>query len=255
MIACEGLAALAGVDHGFFTRQGGVSEGIYASLNCGLGSADSPAYVAENRARACAALGARPHLLCTMVQTHSARTAVIERPLGDAARPQADALVTKTPGLALGVLTADCAPVLLADARAGVIGAAHAGWRGALGGVLEAALDAMAALGADTGRTAAAVGPCIGKASYEVGAEFPAPFLDADAGNANFFAPAAHAGRQHFDLAGFVAHRLAALGIGEIAHIAADTCADAPRFFSYRRARLHGETDYGRQLSAIALSG
>ena len=255
MIACDALAALPGVEHGFLTRRGGVSKGIYASLNCGLGSADSRARVAENRARALAALGQRPKLLCTAVQTHSSRVAVIDRPPAKGERPEADALVTKTPGLALGILAADCAPVLLADAAAGVIGAAHAGWRGALGGVIEAAIEAMATLGAEAGRTTAAIGPCIGKASYEVGPEFPAPFLDADAGNADFFAPASLSGRHCFDLAGFLARRLQKLGIGEIARTAADTCADAARFFSYRRARLHGETDYGRQLSAIALRG
>ncbi len=253
MIACQALVAQPGIDHGFFTREGGVSEGIYASLNCGFGTADAPARVAENRALALAALG-QPHgRLCTLVQTHSARVAVLDgSPAGDR-RPEADALVTKAPGLALGILTADCAPVLLADADAGVIGAVHAGWRGALGGVIEAAFSAMIDLGADAGGTTAAIGPCIGKASYEVGPEFPAPFLEADAANADFFV--AGAGRQRFDLTGFVSERLAALGIGKVARIAADTCADARRFFSYRRSRLHGEPDYGRQLSAIVLRG
>lgn len=253
MIACDELAALHGVDHGFFTREGGVSQGLYASLNCGFGSADTPVRVAENRARAVAALGRPTARLCTLVQTHSARVAVLDRFPTDDRRPEADALVTRTPGLALGILTADCAPVLLADASAGVIGAVHAGWRGALGGVIEAAITAMTTLGAEAGRTVAAIGPCIGKTSYEVGPEFAAPFLDADAANAEFFAPAAGAGRTRFDLAGFVARRLEAHGIGEVARTPADTCADGERFFSYRRARLNRETDYGRQLSALVL--
>lgn len=253
MIASDSLAAVPGVDHGFFTREGGVSAGIYASLNCGFGTADAPARVVENRALALAAMGQPAGRLCTLVQTHSARVAVLDAPPTDDRRAEADALVTRVPGLALGILTADCAPVLLADPEAGVIGAVHAGWRGALGGVIEAALAAMIAAGADAGHTTAAIGPCIGKDSYEVGPEFPARFLDADTANAEFFVPAARAGHQRFDLTGFVAGRLAALGIGEIARIAADTCADAHRFFSYRRATLRGETDYGRQLSAIVL--
>ena len=253
MIACQALGALPRVSHGFFTREGGVSEGIYASLNCGYGSADAPAHVTENRARALAVLGQRNGQLCTLDQTHSARVAVLDGPSAGTRPPEADAHVTKAPGLALGILTADCAPVLLADADAGVIGAVHAGWRGALDGVIEAALATMIDLGADAARMTAAVGPCIGKASYEVGPEFPAPFLDADAANAAFFVAAA--GRQRFDLNGFVCDRLAALGIGEVAQVAADTCADARRFFSYRRSRLHGEPDYGRQLSAIVLGG
>ena len=254
MIVCDALGVLPGIDHAFFTREGGVSEGIYASLNCGLGSADSPTHVAANRARALAALGQRPENLRTPIQSHSIRVVVLDGPSADGPRPEADALVTTTPGLALGILTADCAPVLLADAGAGVIGAVHAGWRGALGGVLEAAVEAMTVAGADPGRTAAAIGPCIAVASYEVGPEFAAPFLAADAGNADLFA-AAPGGRQRFDLAGFIARRLEASGIKGVARIAADTCADARRFFSYRRARGRGDTDYGRQLSAIALRG
>ena len=254
MIVCDALRALPGIDHGFFTREGGVSQGIYASLNCGLGSADSPERVAANRARALAALGQQAADLRTPVQSHSTRVAVLDGRAADGPRPEADALVTTTPGLALGILTADCAPVLLADADAGVIGAVHAGWRGALGGVLEAAIEAMIAAGAEPKRTTASIGPCIAMASYEVGPEFPAPFLAADAANADLFA-GADAGRRRFDLAGFIARRLEAFGIPAVARIAADTCADPHRFFSYRRAQLRGEADYGRQLSAIALRG
>ena len=253
MIACAALAEVPSIRHRFLTREGGVSEGIYASLNCGFGSADSRKHVAANRARALAKLGEPAARLCTSVQTHSARVAVLERVPPDDRRPEADALVTATPGLALGILTADCAPVLLADADAGVIGAVHAGWRGALGGVIEAALAAMTTLGGQAARTVAAIGPCIGKASYEVGPEFAPPFLDTDAANAEFFTPLAESGGARFDLAGYVARRLEMLGIGDVAVAHGDTCADGERFFSCRRARLHREADYGRQLSAVVL--
>ena len=246
------LAGLAGIRHGFFARAGGVSEGVYASLNCGPGSADDAAAVAENRARAMAALGLPADALHTARQVHSARAIVVEA--RGAGRRSGDALVTASPGVALGILTADCAPVLLADAEARVVGAAHAGWRGALDGVVDAAVAAMEGLGAGRGRIVAAVGPCIGRASYQVGPEFRARFEAADPANARFFAEPCPGARPHFDLAGYVGARLAALGLARVALSGADTCADVAHF-SYRRARLAGEAGYGRALSAIALLG
>jgi len=243
-----------GIRHGFFTRDGGVSGGIFASLNCGFGSGDDESNVAENRRRVAAALGLPPDRLVTCNQFHSAEAVAVERPWRREDRPRADAMVTRTPGIALGILTADCAPVLFADPDARVIGAAHAGWRGALGGVLEAAVRAMVALGAARERIAAGIGPCIGRASYEVGAEFPAPFLAADSGNADFFVSAARAGHFLFDLSGYVAQRLERLGLAGIERTGGDTAAEPARFFSYRRACLRKETDYGRELSAICLA-
>ncbi len=250
------LAALdaAGIRHAFFTREGGVSEGIFASLNCGFGSADAPDRVAENRGRAIARLGLESDRLATCYQVHSPEVVVVDRPWRREDQPRADAMVTRRAGVALGILTADCAPVLLADPAARVIGAAHAGWRGALGGVLEATVAAMARLGASPANLRAGIGPCIAQRSYEVGAEFPAPFLAADAGNAFFFVPAPRPGHFLFDLAGYVARRLERLGVGQIARSDGDTAGEPDRFFSYRRSRLQGEPDYGRELSAIALT-
>jgi YfiH family protein len=244
-----------GIRHGFFTRQGGISEGIFASLNCGYGSGDDAAHVSENRRRVMAALALPPERLATCYQVHSPTAVTVEAPWPQEARPRADAMVTRRRGVALGILTADCVPVLFADAEAEVIGAAHAGWRGALGGVIEATVTAMRRLGAKPARLAAAIGPCIGAASYEVGPDFPAPFLAEDAANAGFFAPAPRAGHHLFDLAGYVAARLARLGIGRIERTGGDTAAEPERFFSYRRACLAGEGDYGRALSAICLEG
>ncbi len=249
MITLKALAE-PGVAHGFFTRQGGVSTGIYASLNCGGGSGDDRDAVAENRARATIMLGLARDALATNHQVHGIAVATLVRPI-EGTRPRADAMVTKERGLALGILTADCVPVLFADSEAGVIGAAHAGWRGALGGVLEATVRAMAALGADPARIRSGLGPAIALASYEVGPEFPAPFLAQDPAHARFFA-AANA-RYRFDLPGYVRGRLAALGLAAIDATGGDTAADSERFFSYRRARLEGKPDYGRLLSAIAL--
>jgi YfiH family protein len=243
-----------GIRHGFFTRDGGVSGGIFASLNCGFGSGDDESKVAENRRRVAQALGQSPDRLVTSYQFHSAEAVAVERPWRRDDRPRADAMATRTPGIALGILTADCAPVLFADPDAGVIGAAHAGWRGALGGVLEATVRAMVTLGAARERIAAGIGPCIGGASYEVGAEFPAPFLAEDPGNAAFFVAAPRAGHFLFDLAGYAARRLERLGIARIARTGGDTAAEPDRFFSYRRACLRKETDYGRALSAICLA-
>jgi polyphenol oxidase len=250
------LTALDGDDirHAFFTRAGGVSEGLFASLNCGFSSADAPENVVENRRLAMAELDLPPDRLTTCYQVHSAAVAVVERPWHQDDRPRADAMVTRAPGVALGILTADCAPVLFADRQARVIGAAHAGWRGALGGVLEATVTAMAKLGAAPERIAAAIGPAIGQASYEVGPEFPAPFLAEDADNAAFFLSAPRPGHFLFDLPGYVARRLRRLGLARVARTGGDTAAEADRFFSYRRSCLRTEPDYGRELSAIALS-
>jgi len=242
-----------GIRHAFFTREGGVSEGLFASLNCGLGSADDQAKVLENRRRAAAALALDADRLITCHQVHSPQAVVVDRPWRRADRPRADAMVTCTPDIALAILTADCAPVLFADAEARVIGAAHAGWRGAVSGVLDATIAAMIKLGAAPQRIAAAIGPCIAQASYEVGPEFPAPFLTEDAGNATFFVPAARAGHFLFDLPGYVAQRLARLGVARIRRTGGDTAAEPDRFFSYRRSCLRKEPDYGREISAIAL--
>lgn len=249
------LGRLPGLRHGFFTRQGGVSTGLYASLNCGVGSGDDTAAVAENRSRACTALGLPAAALTTVYQVHGDEVLTLDAPWpADAPRPKADGLVSATSGVALGILTADCVPVLLADAQARVIGACHAGWKGALGGITDATLRAMRRLGAAPLRIAAAIGPSIRQASYEVGAEFPAAFLAADLANARFFQPGARDGHFQFDLPGYVAARLALAGIATIDDLARDTRSESEHFFSYRRTTLAQEPDYGRQLSAIALA-
>jgi YfiH family protein len=230
-----------------------VSGGLYSSLNVGFGSSDDPAAVAENRARCAAALGVAAPALVTVYQVHSPDVVTVDEPFPHSAAPRADALVTRHPGVMLGILTADCAPVLLADPEAGVIGAAHAGWKGARTGVLEAALDAMEALGARRRRITAAVGPHIGAASYEVGPEFPAPFLADGEDQARFFQAAARPGHFLFDLGGYIHARLSRAGVGTIEACGRDTLAESDRFFSYRRATLTGAPDYGRELSAIAL--
>lgn len=251
MLTDPTLAGMPRVRHAFLTREGGVSEGAFASLNCGYGSGDDKERVRENRRRALAEAAPDGASLLTLYQVHSARVAVVEAPWTRA--PEMDAMVTRTPGVALGILTADCAPVLLADEEAGVIGAAHAGWRGTLAGVLEATVAAMARLGARPKRIRAAIGPTIQKDSYEVGPDFPAPFLAQDPANARFFRPARD--RHLFDLPGYAAARLAAQGLGHVAIMPDDTCSDADRFFSYRRATLEGGREYGRLLSLIALEG
>lgn len=253
MLQARLLRPLSAVRHGFFTRQGGVSEGLFASLNCGFGSNDEAGRVAENRRRATTRLGLADEALCAAYQCHSSRCITVTTPWTHDDAPRADAMATDRPGIALGILTADCTPVIFADASAGVIGAAHAGWRGALDGVLDATVAAMTALGARPATTVAAVGPCIGPESYEVGAEFLAAFRDADEANTVYFAAAKRAGHHMFDLPGYVVRRLAALGLGGIDLLAHDTCADGKRFFSYRRACHDGEDDYGRLLSAIAM--
>ena len=242
---------LLAVPHGFLGRRGGVSQGICAGLNVGLGSGDERAAIAENCRRAVEAVapGAR---LVTVHQVHSPTALVATEPWPDDARPPADAIVTDRPGLALGILTADCAPVLLADADAGIIGAAHAGWKGAFGGVIELAVAAMETLGAERKRIAAAIGPAIARRSYEVDEAFYRRFAEADETNDRFFTPGRE-GRHQFDLEGYVAARLAEAGIGRVEALGLDTYSDPDRFFSYRRATHRGEPDYGRQLSLIAL--
>jgi len=252
--------ARPGLRHGFFTRRGGVSTGLHESLNCGRSSHDRPKAVETNRARVAAALGVDRTRLVTLRQCHGARAVTLDTPLdtpwpagvAPEADADADALATAQPGLALGILTADCAPILLADPAAGVIGAAHAGWRGALAGVVEAVIEAMAGLGARPARIRAAIGPCIGPASYEVGPEFEARFRRESPDSERFFAPGP-GDRLLFDLPGYVAARLAGAGLDAPEIQAPDSFAEAGRFFSHRRNRLSGHADYGRQISAIAL--
>ena len=241
------------IRHGFFGRAGGVSEGLYRSLNCGYGSGDDPEAVRENRARAMSTCGLSPPALCTAYQVHSAEALVVTAPWKREDAPRVDAMVTATPGLALAILTADCVPVLMADREAGVIGAAHAGWRGALSGVLEAAVEAMLGLGARAGGIRAVIGPAIGAVSYEVGPEFPAPFLACRAQDEDLFTPAKRDEHFLFDLTGYVARRLGGLGLAAVAATGGDTCAEADRYFSYRRSVHRGEPDYGRNISIVAL--
>ncbi len=250
-IAPVRAAGLSAVPHGFFTRAGGVSTGLYAQLNCGPGSSDDPHAVQENRRRVATALGAA-YGLATLYQVHGREVVTVTGDYDIGQRPKADGLVTARRGIALGVLSADCAPVLFADAVAGVIGACHAGWRGALAGVTDATVAAMEALGAQRNRIAAAIGPCIGQPSYEVSAPFRAEFLAADIGNDRFFGPGKRDGHWQFDLPGYLMQRLKTAGISAES-LGLDTCSDPARFFSYRRMTLAGEADYGRQVSAIAL--
>jgi polyphenol oxidase len=242
---------LDGTRHGFLGRRGGVSTGLVAGLNVGLGSGDDPAAIAENRRRALVAVAPDAQLV-TVFQVHSPEVVVATAAWPDETRPRADAVVTDRPGLALGILTADCAPVLLADAEAGVIGAAHAGWKGAIAGVTDATVAAMESLGARRERITAVVGPCIAQASYEVDAGFRARFVATDPDNDRFFV-AGRPGHAQFDLPGYVAHRLTHFGIGKVEALALDTRELADRFYSFRRATLAGEPDYGRQISLIAL--
>lgn len=243
----------AGIAHGFFGREGGVSTGAYASLNCGPGSDDAPEAVAENRRRAVAALG--PNLeLASVYQIHSPKAVTVTRAWEMSERPQADAMVTATPGIALSILTADCAPVLFADSKARVIGAAHAGWKGAVGGVVESTLTEMESLGAIRGNIRAAVGPCISQPNYEVGAEFRETFLQHDSANAGFFILSDRAGHFRFDLEGYVVHRLHDARIANPVALSACTYAREDDYFSFRRATHRREPDNGRQISLIALT-
>jgi polyphenol oxidase len=247
------LARLAGIRHAFFTRAGGVSDGVYASLNGGIGSSDAAPNVVTNRARMASSLGVPPERLLTCYQVHAPDAVVAVAPWDAAARPRADAMVTATPGLAIGISTADCGPVLFADPDARVIGAAHAGWRGALAGVTDSTIAAMERLGAVRARITAAIGPMIRQPNYETGPDLHERFLAADRGNARFFQPSARAGHFMFDLADYVAARLAAAGIGTIEDVDACTYADPERFFSYRRMTHRAEPDYGRHVNAIVL--
>ncbi|MBB5686295.1 peptidoglycan editing factor PgeF [Sphingobium boeckii] len=244
-------AALSSLPHGFLGRRGGVSTGIHAGLNVGLGSDDDRAAIIENRARATDAVlpGSK---LVTLHQVHSAHAVTVTAPFPDDQRPHADALVTDRPGLLLGILTADCVPVLFADVQAGVIGAAHAGWKGAIGGVTDATITAMEALGADRSRIVAAIGPCIGRASYEVSQDFAAVFAQADPANERFFS-AGKPGHHQFDIEAYVTARLAAAGLSQIEALGLDTYADPTRFFSYRRSCHRGEAGYGRAISLIGM--
>jgi len=254
MLQAKNLSGLAGIRHGFFTREGGVSQGLYASLNGGVGSDDAPNKVAENRARMAAALGVAPDRLLTAYQIHSPEVVVAEAPWTPESRPRADAIVTRTPKLAVGVSTADCGPLLFADSEARVIGAAHAGWRGALTGVIEATVSAMEKLGADRNRITAALGPTIRQRNYEVGPEFVARFTAAEPDNARFFGDAPKTGHAMFDLTGYIAARIQRAGIVQFEDLALCNYAEPERFYSFRRTTHRGEADYGRHVNAIALS-
>jgi YfiH family protein len=241
------------IAHGFFGRRGGVSGGIYASLNCGPGSKDSADAVMENRRRAKEALSSDARLV-TLYQIHSAQAVTVEEPWDIPNNPKADAMVTNRSGIALGILTADCAPILLCDPEAHVIGAAHAGWNGAISGVTDSVLAAMVRLGAKPERIRAAIGPCIGQGAYEVGSEFEARFRSADPANARFFVPSARADHWQFDLPAYVTRRLNQAGIASVENLGVCTYAGEGAFFSYRRTTHRNEADYGRQISAILLS-
>ncbi len=253
-LTTDSLAKISNIRHAFFTRQGGVSDGIYASLNTGLGSDDASQAVTENRRRIAAVFDLPANALNTVYQVHGRTVAQVEGPWTDGTPPQADGMVTRCPGVALGILSADCTPVLFADADAGIVGAAHAGWKGALSGILQATVEAMEALGANRLAIAACVGPTIAQQSYEVGPEFPAPFLAADSANEGFFVPSTRDGHFMFDLPGYAVQILTSLEIGAVDNLARDTCAEEEHFFSYRRATKRSEPDYGRCLSAIAIT-
>ena len=252
MITTQILNHSTRVRHAFFTRKGGVSKGLYGSLNCGFGSGDHPDNVAINRSRALTRLIADGELL-TLYQVHSSKVVIVEEAWLQKDAPKADAAVTRHPGLVLGILTADCVPILLADGGAGVIGATHAGWKGALAGVVEATVEAMVRLGAQAPNITAAIGPCIHKDSYEVGSEFRDRFLSLNPANGNLFTSSDRVGHFKFDLVAFVGNKLDALGIA-FETTGEDTYSDSVHFFSYRRSTHLGEEDYGRGLSAIVLA-
>lgn len=248
------LGSHSGIRHAFFTRVGGTSEGIYASLNGGSGSGDHPERVAENRRRMCATLGLPPDRLTSLYQVHSADVVTVEAPLSPEERPKADAMVTRVPGLALGIATADCGPILFADPEGLVVGAAHAGWKGALSGVIEATVSAMEALGARRRRIVAVLGPTISQASYEVGPDFIERFRTLAPGMDRFLGEGARPGHAQFDLPGFILARLGEVEVGEAVMLGLCTYGDPERFYSYRRTTHRGEPDYGRLISAIALT-
>jgi polyphenol oxidase len=253
MITLDVLGRDAGFRHAFFTRLGGVSDGLYRSLNCGFGSGDRTENVAQNREIAIAQLGLAADRLATCYQIHSAMIVVVERPWPREAAPHADGMVTRVAGIALGVLTADCAPILFRDPVAEVIGVAHGGWRGALSGVAEQTVAKMETIGAVRARICAAIGPCIGPDSYEVGPEFRQKFHAEDCGGHSYFVPASRTGHFMFDLSGYIEHRLVRAGITAVERASHDTVAEEELFFSYRRSCLRGERAYGRGLSAIVL--
>ena len=247
------LAVLPNIAHGFFTREGGVSDGLYGSLNCGIGSADVRGNVLENLGRVARHLHTTPDRLITCHQIHSATALLVDTPWTPDARPKADALVTRTRGLAIGALAADCTPVLFADPKARVVAAAHAGWKGALGGILQSTLDVMEQAGARRADIVAVVGPCISQPSYEVGPEFEMAFRAVDAAYAGYFAKPVPNGRAHFDLPRFVADRLIAAGVGAVENTSQCTYTQPNRFFSFRRTTHARDADYGRQISAISI--
>jgi YfiH family protein len=253
MLQASSLSKFAHIRHAFFTRAGGVSDGIYTTLNGGVGSNDAPDNVAQNRARMAQALGVEPHQLLTPYQIHSLDVVIADEPWAPEKRPRADAVVTRKPGLAIGVSTADCGPLLFADADACVIGAAHAGWRGAFTGVIEATLAAMEKLGAERSRIAVALGPTIRQQNYEVGPEFVDRFETADRHNSRFFTASEREGHAMFDLAGYIRDRLERAGLTQFEDLGFCTYAEPARFYSYRRATQRGEADYGRHINAIAL--
>ena len=253
MFCASTLESCNGIRHGFFTRQGGVSKGMYGSLNCGLGSRDDAESVRQNRALVAETLGVPAGRLLTLYQIHSATVVIVDKPWnGEAA--EADALVTRTPGLAIGALTADCAPILLCDPQARVIAAAHAGWRGALSGIAEATMAAMEELGAKRERVVAVIGPSISQRAYEVGSDYVDRFLAEEPASETFFMTDESSGEPHFDLSGYVAERLSRAGVGSVSDLGLCTYCDETRLFSYRRSQHHGEEDYGRQISAIVLA-
>jgi YfiH family protein len=253
MFCASSLESCDGIRHGFFTRQGGVSKGVYGSLNCGLGSRDDAENVRLNRSLVAETLGVPPERLLTLYQIHSATAVIVDKPWNGTVS-EADALVTRTPGLAIGALTADCAPVLFCDPEARVIAAAHAGWRGALLGIVEATVASMERLGAKPERVVAVIGPTISQRAYEVGTDYVERFLADEPASSPFFMTDDSSGEPHFDLAGYVAERLARAGVGTVSDLGLCTYCDETRLFSYRRSQHHGEEDYGRQISAIVLA-
>ncbi|MBV6631833.1 MAG: peptidoglycan editing factor PgeF [Alphaproteobacteria bacterium] len=255
MITLNALNTLSGIRHGFFTRRGGVSTDFYDSLNCGLGSNDELETVRKNRTIAAEKFGVAPEQLVTMFQVHGKEVARVTEAWADTSAPNADGVVTDQPGIMLGALAADCAPLLFADPDAKVIGACHAGWKGALAGVAQETITAMEALGADRSNITGAIGPCISFVSYEVGPEFRKPFMEQDEANDQFFAAGDHGDRERFDLAGYLTHRLGEFGLGTLVTANRDTLTDEASFFSYRRSCHRQEPDYGRNLSAIMLEG
>lgn len=254
MIVAEALTQISGLAHGFFTRQGGCSQGLFSTLNCGLGSGDDRERVARNRAIVAEALGVEPANLLTVYQEHSPKVITVTAPWLPQAAPAADAMVTREPRLALGALTADCAPIIFADRSGAAIGVAHAGWKGALAGVTDATIAAMEALGASRANIIAVIGPAISAAAYEVGPEFRACFLAADGANEQFFTPAPRKNHSMFDLPAYLAARLRRFNLAKVIDMAHCTYADELRFFSYRRATHRGEAQYGRLISAVAIA-